>query len=107
MTHEAKCEKHKKFVFEGCPVDICEDITVKVPVTVCAHSEVCDASFKCMGHTIENVDCDDSQSQNKECHKFNVIQKINVHIPLKFIAECDVAKGLVDFDLHDCSKHDS
>jgi len=99
MTHENKCEKHKKFTFEGCPVEICEDIAVKVPVSVCAHSEVCEAQFKCMGHTIEKIRC----PENPGCDKFNVIQKINLSIPLKFKAECNVAEGTVSFNLHDCN----
>jgi len=96
VTHETKCEKHKKFTFEGCPVDIYEDITVKVPIAICAHSEVCNVDFKCMGHTIEKDPCTTEQG----CSKFKIIQKMKVHIPLKFKGECDVSAGSVDFDVH-------
>ena len=99
MTHEPKCEKHKGFIFEGCPTDICEDIEIKVPVSVSAHSEVCDVQFKCMGHTIDDTAHKESQGSSK----FNVVQKINVHIPLKFKAECEVSEGIVNFDVHDCN----
>lgn len=98
MTHELQCEKHKKMSFEGCPVNICEDIAVNVPVSVYAHSEVCDVKFICMGHTIEKITADES----KECSKFNIVQKLRIHIPLKFKAQCDVSEGLVSFDVHDC-----
>ena len=101
MTHEPKCEKHKKYVFEGCPIDICEDITLSVPVSINAHSEVCEVKFECAGHTIEEVSCD----ENSGYTRFNVVQKINVRIPLKFKAECDVKEADVDFCLHECSKH--
>jgi len=101
MTHEPKCEKHKKFIFEGCPTDIFEDISVKVPISVCAHSEVCDLNCKCMGHTIEKIHC----PENPQYSKFNVIQKISLRIPLKFKVECDVAEGAVSFDLHDCKQN--
>ncbi|MCL2577356.1 MAG: hypothetical protein FWE27_04820 [Defluviitaleaceae bacterium] len=95
-----RCEEHKRFTFEGCPVDICEDITVRVPIDVCAHSEVCDIQFRCMGHTIERDPC----SENERCSKFSVIQKINVRIPLIFKVEGDVGEGFVDFDLRDCNQ---
>ena len=98
MKHETKCEKHKKFTFEGCPVDICKDISIKVPVTVCAHSEVCEATFTCAGHTIEKL-----PPVCGGCSKFNVVQKLKLHIPLKLKAECDVAEGVVNFDMHDCN----
>jgi len=99
MTHKPECEKHKKFDFDaGCPVDICEDITVKVPIEVCAHSEVCNVEFKCEGHTIEKVHC-----ELRGCNKFNVVQKMHVRIPLKFKARCDVGEGSVDFDFQDCN----
>jgi hypothetical protein len=102
MTHDTRCEKHKKYTYEGCHADICEDITVNVPISVCAHSEVCDVQFDCLGPTIEENIC----QENQGCNRFNVIQRINLHIPLKFKAECDVSEGLVDFHLHECKKHE-
>jgi hypothetical protein len=102
MTHEPKCEKQKRFAFEGCPVNVCEDIEIKVPISVCAHSEGCDAQFNCMGHTIEENHCAETQG----CNKFNVTQKLNLVIPLKFKADCDVGEGFVDFNLHDNNHKD-
>jgi hypothetical protein len=98
MPTDTHCERHKKIILEsGCPANICEDITIKVPIEVCAHSEVCDAEFTCAGHTIEKVPCDD-----RGCNRFNVVQRINLRIPLVFKAECDVSEGTVDFDVHEC-----
>jgi hypothetical protein len=95
------CDRHKRIIFNpGCPVDICEDISVKVPIEVCAHSEVCDVEFRCTGHTIERIPCPDN---NRECSRFNVIQRISLRIPLKFVAQCDVGEGVADFDLRECN----
>ena len=98
-------QKHKKFIFDGCcPVDICEDIAVRVPVEVCAHSEVRDVEFKCTGHTIEKSH---RHSHSHGCNKFTVVQNMSIRIPLRFKAVCDVGEGHVDFDVRDCTQDDN
>jgi hypothetical protein len=99
MKAAVMCEKHKKITFESCLANICEDITVKVPALVCAHSEVCEVEFKCMGHTIERIPCPDTG-----CNRFNVTQKMNLRIPLVFKVECDISEGSADFELRDCAQ---
>jgi hypothetical protein len=91
----------KTFMLEkGCPADICGDITVKVPVVVCAESEVGKVEFKCKGTTIEQLP--ELLGNSKKCERFKVIQKIQVRIPLTFEAEVEVCKGHVEIDVNEC-----
>jgi hypothetical protein len=94
MEHKPKCEKHKKYVYDGCQAEICEEITVRVPIEVSAHSEVCEVQFDCMDYSIDE--------ENHGRNRFNVIQKMNLRIPLKFVAECDVGEGHAYYNAHKC-----
>ena len=100
MDHDNGCDKLKKFSgINICPVKICDDITVKVPITVRARADVDEVEFECKGHTLVK------EMREKHCNsdKFTLIQKIQVRIPIKFDAECDVCEGTVDFDVHECN----
>ena len=95
-------EKYKKFILEGgCPVNVCDDITISVPVIVRANADIEDVKLKCKGHTIEKKH-HESHSESCSKEKFIIKQKIHVEIPIKFEAECDVGEGCADFDLHEC-----
>jgi hypothetical protein len=87
---------------KACPVELCEDITVKVPVTICAETHVGKIEIKCLGHTIERHDEDCDQDQHKHCTHFTVVQRIQVRIPLTFKSEADVGKEHTRFDMVEC-----
>ena len=95
-------EKYRKFFHDkDCPANICEDILIGVPVVVRANAEVNDVDFKCMGHTIIK-NTFDAPGKPNAINKFVVCQKISLHIPINFMAECEIGEGSVDFDMRDC-----
>ena len=87
-NHE-RFKKHKKV----CTVDTSENITITTPVAVKAYVDSCDVEIQCNGHEIiKESHC------RHDVRKFKIKQKIFVHIPIEFVAECDVGEGHVDFD---------
>ncbi|MDR0272396.1 MAG: hypothetical protein LBI27_03665 [Clostridiales bacterium] len=89
MEHKHKHECH--------PFEVCEDITVKLPITVHAHAHVDHVEFDCKEHCIEK-----EHDRHKNYEKFTVVQKIQIRIPVRFETECHVHDEDYDFDLHDC-----
>jgi hypothetical protein len=84
----------------GCPEQICEDITVSVPVTVSARAESGDVKLTCGKR--ECVMGDAMPCDCESVSKFKIIQKMKLCIPVKFIAECDVGEACCEYDLNDC-----
>jgi len=92
-------DKYESFLFEGCcPVDICEEMSIQVPVVVCAKSKVGDIEFECLGHTIDEKVCSDGG-----CNRFKIVQKIRIKIPVSFEAECEIGDGKVEYCVGECS----
>ena len=87
-------ESSRKFIV--CSTNTCEDVTISAPVEIRAHADVGEIELKCMGHHIEK--CTDKHA----VRKFKIVQKVSVHIPLKFIVECEVKDERVDFDTSEC-----
>ena len=83
-------DKNKKHIV--CPVDICEDIAISVPVELNARAEVGEIKLECGGHHIEK----EMEKHNRR--EFTIVQKIHVRIPIKFFAECEVKEEHVEFN---------
>ena len=99
-------EKHEKFRMEnGCPAKACEEVTVTVPITVSACSEVGDVTLQCMGHAVITRNDDDPPGCPCAVSKFTISQKMRVDIPIIFFAEADVGEGHVDFEWNDKPEH--
>jgi len=93
--HDHGHERHKKHT-RACIVDTSEDITITTPVVLHAYVNDCDVRLTCGGHEIIN-----ESHCRRNTKKFKVRQKIHVHIPLEFVAECSIGEGQVDFDVQD------
>ena len=98
MYNDKEKEMHHKSIM--CPVQINEDISISVPVEICAHADVDQIELECLGHHIEHhmehhVEYDDKRHK---CKKFKIVQKVHVKIPVKYYVECDVRDEHVDFD---------
>ena len=103
--HEQDQEQYKKFIMKnGCPVSVREDILVTVPVVVRTHTKVEEVELKCLEcHVVKNGR---PHGRPNAVSRFTITQKMQVTIPLKFIAETDVGEGHVEFDLHECNKRE-
>jgi len=93
----------EKFTFDnGCPVEVVKDIQVKVPVFVRSDAEIGNVHFECNGHHVERENCPENC-----CEKFTIVQEIQVRIPVKFTAECEVCEKICSFDNpDDCDDDD-
>jgi len=78
-----------------CPANVCEDITITVPVEVHAHADVKNIKLECKGHHIDKC-----HKTPKNVSKFEVVQEISAQIPIEFVARVEVKDERVDFRLH-------
>jgi hypothetical protein len=83
-----------------CPLDICGDIAISIPVEISAYADVEKIELKCAGHHIER-NSDDSRD-DPGSDKFVIVQKIHVRIPVRTYAECETKKERIDIDVCEC-----
>jgi len=81
--------KHKKV----CSVETGENITITTPVALNAYVDSCKVEIECRGHDIIK-----ESSRRPNHSRFRIRQKMYVHIPIDFVAECNVGEGRADFD---------
>ncbi|MCL2854540.1 MAG: hypothetical protein FWE21_02855 [Defluviitaleaceae bacterium] len=81
--------KHRKV----CTVETSEDVTITTPVMLNAYVDSCKVEIECRGHDIIR-----ESSRRPNHSRFKIRQKMHVHIPIDFVAECNVGEGRVDFD---------
>lgn len=94
-THEHKHEKEheNKHKHVNCPVTAHENISITLPITVHAHADVEDIVLKCNGHDIiKESHC------RRHVRKIKIRQKIQLCVPINFIAECETGEEHVEFE---------
>jgi len=80
-----------------CAAEICDDITITVPVEVFTRTDVGKIELKCGEVRIVR-----ESERPPNVHRFEVVQKISAKIPINFIAEVEVEVERVDFDASKC-----
>ena len=84
----------------GCPEEVCEEITVSVPVSVHAHAEIGEVKLTCEKR--ECINGDDKPCHSNGDSKFKIVRKMKLCVPVKFVTECDIGEACCDYDLGDC-----
>jgi len=80
-----------------CTTEICDDITITVPVEVLTRTDVGKIELKCGEVRIIR-----ESERPASVHRFEIVQEISAKIPIKFIAEVEVDVERVDFDASEC-----
>ena len=87
--------KRKKQIV--CPANVCEDVTITLPIETNAHVDIGDIELKCKERLITK-----EHDKHKNKITAHVIQKVSLKIPIKFITEVDVRDEQVDFKVQEC-----
>ena len=96
--HRNECDRDRdhdhdhKHADINCPVVVQEDINITVPVSIHAHADVDEIFLRCAGHNVIK------ESHGRHRRKIKIKQKVELCIPINFMAECNVDDEHVEFD---------
>ena len=93
--HNNDCE-HPDKLKRICEVSLSEDVSITTPITVNAYADPSKIALKCGGHEIIM-----ESTHRHDTSKFKIRQKICLHIPIQFVAECKVGESQVEFSFNE------
>lgn len=87
---------HSKNFKKSCHVNTTEEISITTPVTIHGHAYVGGVEIACAGHEIIK------ESRRRHGHKqFKICQKFRAHIPITFVAECEIEDERIHFEVEE------